>query len=111
MKPKPEAKNKPTSQEKLQATWEPRSKDGLNPKEKATAEMEATPSARVVHFKWEVNAESQGDFFIIEKSLDQENWSEVRRVESIQNHNERHTYEISEINFAEASRLISAFRL
>ena len=63
--------------------------------------MEATLSSKIVHFKWEVEAESKGDYFIIEKSIDQENWAEVKRVESIENHQDRHTYEVSEINFAE----------
>jgi len=63
--------------------------------------MEATLSSKIVHFKWEVEAESKGDYFIIEKSIDQKNWVEVNRIESIENHNDRHTYEISEINFAE----------
>lgn len=63
--------------------------------------MEATLSSRIVHFKWQVSAEVQGDYFIIEKSLDQKKWVEVKRVKSIKNHDEQHTYEISEINFAE----------
>ena len=63
--------------------------------------MEATLSSKIVHFKWEVEAESKGDYFIIEKSIDQENWKEVKRVESVENHQDRHTYEISQINFAE----------
>ena len=63
--------------------------------------MEATLSSKIVHFKWQVEAESNGDYFIIEKSIDQENWVEIKRVQSIENHKDRHTYEISEINFAE----------
>lgn len=66
--------------------------------------MEATLSSKIVHFKWEVEAESKGDYFIIEKSIDQENWAEVKRIESIENHDDRHTYEISEINFAEGAQ-------
>jgi ribulose bisphosphate carboxylase small subunit len=38
---------------------------------------------------------------LIEKSLDQENWSPVTKVSSIKSHEEQHTYEISEIDFAE----------
>jgi len=63
--------------------------------------MEATLSSRIIHFRWSVEAEANGDHFVIEKSLDQENWSEVTRVQSLKNHEEQHTYEISEINFAE----------
>ncbi|NRA10857.1 MAG: hypothetical protein HRT57_02745 [Crocinitomicaceae bacterium] len=63
--------------------------------------MEATLSSKIVHFKWEVENESKGDYFIIEKSIDEINWTEVKRIESVENHLERHTYEISEINFAE----------
>ncbi len=63
--------------------------------------MEATLSSRIIHFRWSVSAESNGDHFLIEKSIDQENWSRVTRVQSLKNHEEQHTYEISEINFAE----------
>ncbi|MFT6981939.1 MAG: hypothetical protein ACJAUD_000706 [Crocinitomicaceae bacterium] len=63
--------------------------------------MEATLSSKIVHFKWEVSNESKGDYFIIEKSVDQSNWAEVKRVVSVENHLDRHTYEISEINFVE----------
>jgi hypothetical protein len=66
--------------------------------------LEATLSSRIVHFKWDVDAEKQGDYFIIEKSIDEVHWEEVKRVKSIGNHNERHTYEISEINFAQSPR-------
>jgi len=63
--------------------------------------MEATLSSKIVHFKWEVNNESKGNYFIIEKSIDQCDWSEVKRVKSVENHLDRHTYEISKINFVE----------
>lgn len=63
--------------------------------------MEATLSSRIIHFRWSVDAEANGDHFLIEKSLDQENWTAVTRVQSLKNHEEQHTYEISEINFAE----------
>lgn len=66
--------------------------------------LEATLSSKIVHFKWEVDAESKGDYFIVEKSVDQENWTEVKRVESRGSYSERHTYEISEINFAEGAK-------
>lgn len=63
--------------------------------------MEATVSSKIVHFKWDVESESSGDYFIIEKSIDQENWTEVKRIQSIEDHKERHTYEVSEIDFAQ----------
>jgi len=64
-------------------------------------ELEATLSARIIHFRWSVDFEELGDHFLIEKSLDQENWSKVTKVSSIKSHKEQHTYEVSEINFAE----------
>lgn len=64
-------------------------------------QLEATLSARIIHFRWSVNSEYKGDHFIIEKSLDQENWTQVTKVSSIKSHEEQHTYEISEIDFAE----------
>lgn len=68
-------------------------------------EMEAVESARIIHFKWDVAAEISGNYFVIEKSIDnQENWTQMTRVESLENHNERHTYEISEINLAQGAR-------
>lgn len=63
--------------------------------------MEATPSSKVVHFKWDVDAESNGDRFVIEKSLDGEKWKQITEVKSIKNHDSRHTYMVSEINLAE----------
>jgi len=63
--------------------------------------MEAIVSSKIIHFKWDVNTELNGDYFIIEKSIDRVFWYYVSRVESIENHDEQHTYEISEINFAE----------
>lgn len=64
--------------------------------------IEATLSSKIIHFQWDVNAEKQGDFFIIEKSTDRSNWVQLTRVESIANHQERHSYSVSEINMAEA---------
>lgn len=63
--------------------------------------MEATLSARIIHFRWSVNSEEQGDHFLIQKSLDQETWTSVTKVSSIKSHKEQQTYEISEIDFAE----------
>ena len=63
--------------------------------------LEATLSARIIHFRWSVESEEDGDHFLIQKSLDQENWSAVTKVSSIKSHKEQHTYEISEIDFAE----------
>ncbi|MCR9173682.1 MAG: hypothetical protein NXI10_14365 [bacterium] len=64
-------------------------------------EMEATLSARIIHFRWSVASEELGDHFLIQKSLDQKNWTQVTKVSSIKSHKEQHTYEISEIDFAE----------
>ncbi len=62
-------------------------------------QMKAVLSSKIVHFSWDVDEEMNGDHFIIEKSIDDgETWNRVSRVESIGNHKERHTYEISEIN-------------
>lgn len=71
--------------------------------------MVATPASKIVHFKWEVNAESKGDYFIIEKSIDNKTWNAVTRVESLGYHKDRHTYMISEINLAESA--IEYFRI
>jgi hypothetical protein len=67
------------------------------------AQLVATPSTKVIHFKWDVNAESKGDHFIIEKSTDKASWKSISRVESIGNHRSRHTYTVSEINLAESA--------
>jgi len=65
-------------------------------------QMKAVPSSRIVHFSWEVEEEKNGDYFIIEKSIDDgQTWTQVTRVESLGNHKERHTYKISEINTIE----------
>lgn len=64
-------------------------------------ELEATLSARIIHFRWSVETEEKGDHFIIEKSIDQEHWTQVTKVLSIKSHQEQHTYEVSEIDFAE----------
>ena len=63
--------------------------------------LEVMVASRVVHFKWDVNEEAKGARFIIEKSVDKINWKEVKKVESLGDHKERHTYQVSEINFAE----------
>lgn len=63
--------------------------------------MEAIISSKIIHFKWAVDTELNGDYFIIEKSIDKVFWYFVSRVESIENHEDQHTYEISAINFAE----------
>lgn len=34
--------------------------------------IEATLSSKIIHFQWDVNAEQSGDYFIIEKSTDQQ---------------------------------------
>ena len=71
--------------------------------------IEATLSSKVIHFQWDVNTEKSGDYFIIEKSTDKVNWRKVSRVESIENHKERHTYSVSEINLAEAGQTEKTF--
>ncbi|HIP33036.1 MAG TPA: hypothetical protein EYG86_09755 [Crocinitomicaceae bacterium] len=63
----------------------------------------ATAATKIIHFKWEVEKENKGDYFLIEKSIDDVNWKKVTQVKSLENHNERHTYTISEINFAEGA--------
>lgn len=63
--------------------------------------LEAVASSRIVHFKWEVEKESKGATFIIEKSIDKIIWKQIQSIRSIGDHKERHTYQISEINFAE----------
>lgn len=63
--------------------------------------LEATISSKIIHFKWEVNSEMKGHHFVIEKSLDKINWVLVKEVKSLGNHKERHTYQVSEINFSE----------
>lgn len=65
--------------------------------------MEATLSSKIIHFRWAVEREEKGAYFQIEKSTDNETWRKVSQVKSIGNHNERHTYEVSEINFAEGA--------
>lgn len=73
-------------------------------------ELKAVLSSRIIHFKWDVEWENNGDYFIIEKSIDSgENWAQVAKVKSIENHKERHTYEISEINLAEEA--LEVFRI
>ncbi len=63
--------------------------------------FEAVLAKKIVHFKWEVGREKKGDYFLIEKSINKKEWKQVSKVESIGNHENRHTYSISEINFAE----------
>ena len=65
--------------------------------------LEATSAKKVIHFKWEVEKENKGDYFLIEKSLDGETWKKVSQVKSLGSYNERHTYAVSEINFAEGA--------
>jgi len=65
--------------------------------------LEATLAKKIIHFKWEVEKENKGDYFLIEKSLDGVIWKKVTRVKSLEDHKERHTYAISEINFAEGA--------
>ena len=71
--------------------------------------LEAVASSRIVHFKWEVENETKGSRFVIEKSIDKINWKEIQSVQSLSNHKERHTYQLSEINFAES--VIEYFRI
>lgn len=66
-------------------------------------DFEATLAKKIVHFKWNVAQEKKGDYFILEKSIDKIEWRKVTQVESIRNHEEQHTYSISEINFAEGA--------
>jgi hypothetical protein len=66
-------------------------------------QLEATVASKVIHFKWEVQREQKGDYFIIEKSIDESTWKEVSRTKSIGNHLEIHTYLTSEINLAEGA--------
>lgn len=66
--------------------------------------FEATVSSKIIHFQWSVDSEVNGDRFVIEKSLDEETWDKVTEVQSIRNHKEQHTYQISEINFAEGAQ-------
>ena len=65
--------------------------------------LEATSAKKIIHFKWEVEKENKGDYFLIEKSTDNLNWKKVTKVKSLGSHDERHTYAISEINFAEGA--------
>lgn len=74
----------------------------------ATSQIEfvsfkAIVSSKIVHFSWEVQSETRGDHFEIEKSVDMEQWVLLSRVESIVSHREQHTYKISEINLPEAA--------
>lgn len=65
-------------------------------------QLKAISSSRIVHFTWEVAEEVAGDYFIIEKSIDKgESWSKVSKIQSMVDHNESHTYEVSEINMVE----------
>lgn len=65
--------------------------------------LEANSSEKVIHFKWNVNSETQGDHFFIEKSINGEEWELVTTVPSIGDHNDPHTYMISKINQAEGA--------
>jgi hypothetical protein len=66
-------------------------------------------SSRVVHIHFEVASEQLGQFFVIEKSVDQENWSSITTIASLKNHDTPHTYEASVIDFADA--VIEYYRL
>lgn len=72
--------------------------------------FEAVSSARIVHFKWGVEWEKNGDYFVIEKLIDDgENWRLVAKVKSVENQEVEHTYETSEINMA--ADAIEVFRI
>lgn len=60
-------------------------------------------SSKVIHFSWDINSESRGDHFEIEKSIDEVEWTLITTVESLKSHKERHTYKVSEINLPEAA--------
>lgn len=65
--------------------------------------IEATLAPNIIHFKWFVNSEQQGNYFLIEKSMDEISWSIVTRIKSIENHHELHTYLTSEINLSQGA--------
>lgn len=69
--------------------------------------LEFTPI--VVHLKWEVSYEENGAFFIVEKSIDGQNWEEKSRRKSVGNHDTYQVYLESISNFPEAA--LEYFRL
>lgn len=66
-------------------------------------------SSRVVHIHFEVASEKLGQFFVIEKSVDQENWNSITTIASLKNHHMPHIYETSVIDFADG--VIEYYRL
>lgn len=75
--------------------------------ELADLSLEFTPI--VVHLKWEVSYEENGAFFIVEKSIDGQNWEEKSRRKSVGNHDTYQVYLESISNFPEAA--LEYFRL
>jgi len=65
--------------------------------------LEAYTSTNVIHFKWEVNSEINGETFFIEKSLNGSEWSEFEEMASIGDHTSPHIYRTSEINSTEGA--------
>lgn len=63
--------------------------------------FEVRLSSRVVHIHFEVRAEKFGQFFVIEKSVDEENWKSVSTLTSEGNYTNPQTYETSLIDFAD----------
>ena len=60
-------------------------------------------SSKIIHFSWDIDSESRGDHFEIEKSTDEILWTLITTIESLKSHKERHTYKVSEINLPEAA--------
>lgn len=75
--------------------------------ELADLSLEFTPI--VVHLRWEVSYEENGAFFIVEKSIDGQNWEEKSRRKSVGNHDTYQVYLESISNFPEAA--LEYFRL
>jgi hypothetical protein len=72
--------------------------------------FDAVNSGRIIHFSWDVQAEYNGDHFLLEKSIDScKTWRRIGEVSSIGDHTEMHTYEISEISSIQAVQ--ECFRL
>lgn len=47
-------------------------------------QMKAVTSSKIIHFSWDVDAEQNGDHFIVEKSIDNGNsWEQVTLVASL----------------------------
>lgn len=64
--------------------------------------LEFTPSSSVIHWKWKVDSEVNGKYFLLEKSLDDSTWTEVSKVKSLEHHKEPHDYLHSAMNFTES---------